>query len=206
MACRPVLRDEGCPQPTTTRGRRPSRPISLLYRARGCRQRGTALRYVFQGTCVYDSAMSTTRVIVSFKKDSRGFVSRDCPTCKQRFKVQLSDDGKPLRHCPFCGHSGSDCWMLSEHQKYAQSVAASVVLNPAIDKIDKAFRNMAKGSGGMVKVTGSVSRPKVLPQPREPEDDDFVETALACCSEKIRHAASHRVAHCAICGAANPSQ
>jgi len=55
--------------------------------------------------------MSDTNIEVNIPLDSDGFLSRECPYCKMRFKVHKDDfDGARLPDelcCPYCGQTAT---------------------------------------------------------------------------------------------------
>ncbi len=150
--------------------------------------------------------MGTETMQVSFKTDSKGFISQECPACEHRFKMRPGQGSpRPVAHCPFCKHSGEDCWLTTEQAEYLKAFAAREILGPALEKFDRAFKRLGSGSGGLitVKVTGHVEQPRVPPLPVESEDDMPAETTFTCCGETIRHDTGHHPVCCIICGADN---
>lgn len=56
---------------------------------------------------------------VSFPTDSDGYLSQECPSCEQIFKVVFGEGSEePISFCPYCGHSGRDCWYTKPQVEY----------------------------------------------------------------------------------------
>jgi hypothetical protein len=145
--------------------------------------------------------MGTRTMTVSFNTDSAGFISQECPTCRRRFKIQPGKGSpNPVSHCPFCEHAATDCWFTPEQAEYLGAVATHNVLGPELDKLDRAFRRMGSDSGGVIRVTGRVEKPRVPPTPEESDDEMPVTATFACCGETIRHEPANRPTYCVICG------
>ncbi len=145
--------------------------------------------------------MGQQTMTVSFNTDSEGFISQECPACERRFKIQPGKGSpRPVSHCPFCKHFGADCWFTPEQVEYVGSVAARDVLGPHLEKLDRAFRQLGSGSGGMIKVTGRVQKPRVPPTPVERDNEMSSKATFDCCGETIRHDTVNRPIYCVICG------
>lgn len=145
--------------------------------------------------------MGTQTMTVSFNTDSAGFISQECPACGRRFKIQPGKGSpQPVSHCAFCEHSATDCWFTPEQAEYLGAVATRDVLGPQLDKLDRAFRRLGSGSGGMIRVTGRVERPRVPPTPQERDEEMPTTVTFACCGETIRHDPATRPTYCIICG------
>jgi hypothetical protein len=146
--------------------------------------------------------MTTTTVSVSFAPDSQGFTSRACPQCRVRFKIASGQGGSAsLAFCPFCRHEGVR-WETPEQIKYGKAFAARKVLQPHLDKLDQAFRNLGRAGGGTVRVTGKKPSVDVPPKPVERDSDMPQRFTLTCCGKTIRHEATAQPRYCAICGTA----
>lgn len=99
---------------------------------------------------------------IGFPTDSDGFLSQECPSCEQQFKVCFGEGSdEPISYCPYCGHKGQQCWYTSEQVEHLSAVAQSVLVAPALAKLQQSL-------GG--KVTGRISAPKT-PPPIEPDSD-----------------------------------
>ena len=128
--------------------------------------------------------------------DADGFLSQECPSCEQRFKVIFGEGSEdPVSCCPYCGHHEQDCWHTRAQADYMQSVAANVALGPELQKLERQLKGMSKG---LFKVSMTSSLPKPLPAPME--TDDLLDILhLPCCNETIKVARQERH-FCIICG------
>jgi hypothetical protein len=128
------------------------------------------------------------------KTDSHGFLSKRCPSCRRRFKVQPGKGSPdPISHCPFCIHYGRD-WNTPEQTKFFKALAIGHVGG----ELDKMMRDTFRGSKN-VKVTGSFSAPTATP-PVERDGDLPAATTFDCCGETIRHNPADVAQYCIICG------
>ena len=133
---------------------------------------------------------------VSFPTDSDGFLSQECPSCVQRFKVlfgQGSED--PISFCPYCGYNDQGCWSTQEQNVHLQAVALDVVLAPELKKLE---RELKRESGGLFSVSIESDLPKPSVPPME-TDEPFDILHFPCCQEtvKLNRQQSH---FCIICG------
>jgi len=138
---------------------------------------------------------------ISFNTDSDGFLSQECPACKRRFKVQFTQDasGKSLTFCPYCGHSGEDCWWTQEQADYvAASLQKEVV--PEIKKMARNLERMNRPGGAVQFKANRSLRPGALPPAPKESDDPWPKATFSCCDEVIKHDGSVRQFHCIICG------
>ena len=133
---------------------------------------------------------------ISLPTDADGFLSQECPSCEQRFKVIFGEGSEePISYCPYCGHNGQDCWHTQAQVDYMQSVAVNVALGPELKKLERQLKGMSKG---LLKVdmTSDLSEP--LPAPTE--TDDLLDILhLPCCNETVK-ATRHERHFCIICG------
>ena len=75
---------------------------------------------------------------MTFPTDADGFLSQECPSCEQRFKVVFGEGSEePIAYCPYCGHNGQDCWHTQSQVDYIQAVAANVALAPELKKFER---------------------------------------------------------------------
>ena len=133
---------------------------------------------------------------VSFPTDVDGFLSHECPSCEQRFKVQFGKGSEePISYCPYCGFNGQDCWYTQPQIEYIQVVAANVTLTPELKKLERQLKGI---SNGFLKVDMKSNLPKPPPPPME-TDDPFDILHFPCCNETIK-AARHEQHFCIICG------
>lgn len=133
---------------------------------------------------------------VRFDTDSDGFLSQECPSCHQRFKVLFgSGSDKPISFCPYCCHNEHDCWWTPEQIDYIQSVATDVVVRPELEKFQ---RQLKSSSSDFFQVQLASGIPEPIVSPAE-ADDPLRVLRFQCCGETIK--ADHRNRYyCIICG------
>lgn len=133
---------------------------------------------------------------ISFATDMSGFLSQECPSCEQIFKVRFGDGSQEvISYCPYCGHEGQQCWFTPEQVNYMQMVATSIVVGPEIKKFQ---RQLESSSKGMFKRSHKKNLPKPGPPPIETEDS-FSSIHFSCCNETIK-VKDHSHHFCIICG------
>ena len=133
---------------------------------------------------------------VSFPTDSDGFVSQECPSCQQQFKVLFGEGSQePVSHCPYCGYEGLQCWLTQAQRDYVTAVATDVVVAPELKKLEREFQG---GSEGLLSITMEYDPPKPSHPPIE-TDASFDILRFPCCEEtiKINRQKQH---FCIICG------
>jgi len=100
---------------------------------------------------------------VSFPTDADGFLSQECPSCEQRFKVVFGEGSEaPISHCPYCGYTGQNCWHTQPQVDYIQAVAANVALGLELKKLERQMKGMSKG---FLKIDMKSNLPKPPPAP-----------------------------------------
>lgn len=133
---------------------------------------------------------------LSFPTDADGFLSQECPSCEQRFKVIFGEGSEePISYCPHCGHNGQNCWFTQAQVDYMQSVAANVALGPELKKFKRQLKGMSKG---FLKTSMKSNLPKPPPAPME-TDDRLDILHLPCCNETVK-LTRHERHFCIICG------
>ncbi len=143
------------------------------------------------------------RVTITFtlNEDSRGYTSRACGACRERFKIKGRDDGSPhVTHCPFCARADED-WHTPEQHDFIKALAMEKAAGPALDDLEEALRGLERAGGGLVKVTrtGNLGRNKNPKPPPERDDDMPVETTFSCCGETMRHNEAPLPKVCFVC-------
>ena len=133
---------------------------------------------------------------INFPTDADGFLSQECPSCEQRFKVVFGEGSEePISYCPYCGHNGQNCWFTQAQADYIQSVGANVALGPELKKLERQLKGMSKGFL-KVSMTSDLSEPPPTPM----ETDDLLDILrLPCCNETIK-VTRHERHFCIICG------
>ena len=133
---------------------------------------------------------------VSFPTDTDGFLSQECPSCQQRFKVIFGEGSQePISHCPYCGYKGQQCWFTQEQSDHVRTVATNVVLAPELKKLEQKIKRSSKG---LLKINMEYNLPKPSQPPVE-TDTSFDILHFPCCKEtiKINRQQKH---FCIICG------
>ncbi|MGR0479922.1 MAG: toll/interleukin-1 receptor domain-containing protein [Candidatus Electronema sp. V4] len=121
---------------------------------------------------------------MSFPTDSDGYLSQECPSCKQQFKVCFGEGSEePISFCPYCGHKGHDCWYTQEQAEHIQAVTFDVVLGPELKKLEQTMK---------------ANLPQAGTSPME-TDDALLLLRFPCCNETIK-VAQHDKHFCIICG------
>lgn len=145
--------------------------------------------------------MTTQTFSISFSSDEEDFISRACPECGARFKAKVVDGEITISSCPFCQHEGNR-WETPEQLEYGKAFAAKQVLQPEFDKLDRAFKSLGRGGGGMfsVKVTGEMPDLRVPSKPVERTEEMPQRTTSACCNATVRHDESAQPRFCIACG------
>ena len=133
---------------------------------------------------------------VSLSTDSDGFLSQECPSCEQRFKVLYGQGSEePVSHCPYCGYHGHQCWLTKGQRDYVTAVATEAVVVPELKKLQREFKG---GVEGLFSIDMELDLPKRLLAPVE-VDGSFDILYFQCCREtiKVRQQKQH---YCIICG------
>jgi hypothetical protein len=133
---------------------------------------------------------------VSLPTDSDGFLSQECPSCAQRFKVRFGEgSSEPVSCCPYCGHRGRDCWYTQQQIEYVQVVAANEFLGPELKRLERDLNRSAKGFL-QIGFKADISKPP--PPPIDP-DDPFYIMHFPCCNEAVKVIRQPSL-FCVICG------
>jgi hypothetical protein len=149
--------------------------------------------------------MSDTNIEVSLPLDSDGFLSRECPYCKMRFKLHQGDfDGEKLPEkmfCPYCGQSATkdEFWTI-EQIKYFQDIAMFKVVAPALDELENSLTGLDMNSG-LFGLKVSIDKGKTN-MPVAPEEmDDMSLHKQTCCAIEIKIDKTWvKGLHCIMCG------
>ncbi len=133
---------------------------------------------------------------VRFDTDSDGFLSQECPSCRQRFKVLFgSGSDKPISFCPYCCHNEHDCWWTPEQIDYIQSAVTDVVVRPELEKFQRQLKSTSN-EFFRVEVASNIPDPIVSPVDT---DDHLKVLHFRCCGETIKADQRDRY-YCIICG------
>lgn len=118
----------------------------------------------------------------------------------KQFKVKFGEgSSRPIGHCPYCGHAGSNCWWTQAQADYIGAVAGEEVVRPMLDKF---ARDVNRGSrpGGLIHIKAIVKRGSQPVRPSEP-NDAMPSKVFECCGERIKYDGAATTLHCIICGA-----
>ena len=133
---------------------------------------------------------------ISVPTDADGFLSQECPSCDQQFKVVFGEGSdEPISFCPYCGYEARDCWLTQEQLDHMQAGAANVILGPELKKLERQFKG---ASSELFKIDVKSSIPDV-PAPPIDTDGDFEIFRFPCCNETVK-ADRHDKLFCIICG------
>lgn len=149
--------------------------------------------------------MADTNIEVNLPLDNDGFLSRECPFCKMRFKVHKDDmDGEKLpaeMFCPYCGQSATkDEFWTSEQIKYFQDMAMFKVVAPELDEIENSLKGLNSNSG-LFGLKVSIDREETtLPvAPEEIEDMNLHKQICSNITIKVDKSWAKGF-HCTTCG------
>jgi len=149
--------------------------------------------------------MSNTNIEVSLPLDDDGYISRECPYCKMRFKVHKDDfDGEKFPeeiYCPYCGQSASkDEFWTSEQIKYFQDMVMCKVVAPELDEFDNNLKGL-NISSGLLDLKVSIDREETT-MPVAPEEMGRMNLhEQTCCKTVIKvETTLDKGFYCLICG------
>lgn len=133
---------------------------------------------------------------ISFPTDTDGFLSQECPSCNQRFKVIFGQGSEePISFCPYCGYNDQGCWHTQDQVDHIQAMAVDVVLAPELRKIEQRLKGIPKGP---LRLDMKSNLPKPSAAPLE-TDDPFDILHFPCCKETVK--VDRQQKHfCIICG------
>lgn len=133
---------------------------------------------------------------ISFPTDADGYLSQECPSCEQRFKVLFGEGSKePISFCPYCGNKGRDCWYTKDQVEYINAAATDVVLRPELMRLE---REMKKASSGLLNIDMKTEIPEAGSPPME--TDEMLDILhFPCCNETVK-LKRHDRHFCIICG------
>jgi len=149
--------------------------------------------------------MSKYTAQLSIPPDDDGFVSFNCPQCKERFKLavdEVQDDSVSDLHCPICGLSNEKGYFISDE---AREAATEMAKNLARQMINDAMKDFGKGFKNIKNVSYKPGPPiKMEPERTLIEDIDLEAVELPCChkSVKIRQLDQGAGLYCPYCGLA----
>jgi len=145
---------------------------------------------------------------IDISPDKDGFTGRECPECKEYFKIQFGTGltGEELKcHCPYCGHaSEQDNFATKEQIEYVHSIAIQKFSDAFYKELKKTeFCYETKGMLGL-KVSAKVKR-RTLPPIRHYKEKTL-QTKVVCDDCTLRYTVYGVFAFCPDCGQHNSLQ
>lgn len=148
-----------------------------------------------------------TEFSIPIERDADGYLGRECPECKQYFKITPGTgitEGDPPCHCPYCGHCSPQDQFFTEAQiEYAKSVVFNEVSKAVLkDMKSLEFDIKPKGPFGIgmsMKVEG---RPHRIRRYSELQ----LEEEVVCDNCTLRYTVYGAFAFCPDCGRHNSRQ
>src|SRR5260370_29471651 len=136
------------------------------------------------GAKIESHHVHTVRFRVTMPPDDAGHIGRECPSCKQLFRIHAGDyaatpDDQRLT-CPYCGFSETHSEFMTPQQlERAKAAAAGWAQQMVADKIGRALDDMVRSinrsssSSGMFRMSAShrssrPNMPSALPRISEP--------------------------------------
>jgi hypothetical protein len=133
---------------------------------------------------------------VSLPTDKDGFLSQECPSCDQRFRVRFGEGSpEPISFCPYCGHKGTDCWYTKQQIAHIQAIAAEQILGPEFKRLGQEIK---RASSGLLKIDMKTDLPDAGKPPIE-ADEALNILRFPCCNETVK-LTRHDKYFCIICG------
>lgn len=87
---------------------------------------------------------------ISINPDEEGFIGRECPNCKEYFKVRFGT-GLPIQYhiCPYCNYKGlTNEFYTQEQIEYARSVVLTKAVNPLLKGLHQSLKRLETSTGG----------------------------------------------------------
>ncbi len=143
------------------------------------------------------------RISVSISPDENGFIGRECPKCKDYFKVK-SGTGLPIQQhtCPYCNYTGNNNEFFTEDQiEYAKSVAIKKAVGPILDSFHRSLKKLETSTRGRfiqikVRTSGNVFNIKHY-------QEKILETNIICDSCGLNFSIYGVFSNCPDCGRLN---
>lgn len=133
---------------------------------------------------------------ISFPTDTDGFLSQECPSCNQRFKVIFGQGSEePISFCPYCGYNDQGCWYTQDQVDHIQAMAADTIIAPELRKIEQKFKRTSNGFFEL-DIKSNLPKPSIAPMET---DDPFDILHFPCCKETVK-VDKQQKHFCLICG------
>lgn len=148
------------------------------------------------------------RFTVSIPVDDDGFFGRECPHCKQHFRMSDEDyDGLPDEielTCVYCGNRDDHNEFMTEQQNTRVMRAASDYANQLVGQmLDQSFGRMARRSRNSVIQVKYRSSP-FYPSPLPGVDEERLVRERTCATCRVRYAVFGEHRFCPVCGPLPP--
>jgi hypothetical protein len=142
---------------------------------------------------------------VSIPLDDHGYLGRQCPSCRQIFRVHAEDyDALPDEvelFCVYCGHHVDHSEFVTDQQMNRMQ---QVVLDAGMQLIDqtigKAFSDMARNSAGNQFVKVTYRSAPFFPQPLPGINEENLVRERLCPSCSLRYAVFGDHRYCPVSG------
>jgi len=86
---------------------------------------------------------------ITLPTDDKGMMGRECPECKEYFKVKPGTGLLNIETCtcPYCEHTDDSGEFITEAQmEYAQSIAVREVLGPSLAQLERSFKQLERST------------------------------------------------------------
>lgn len=146
---------------------------------------------------------------VSIPADEHGYFGRQCPSCKQFFRMHLGDyDGLPddLRlTCPYCGHVDDHSEYMTEQQR---NRVMQVARDAALQTISEAFRglNTRRSSSRRSGVSITFRAKPFYPRPLPGINEESLIRERQCSTCDVRYAVFGEHRFCPVSGLLSPDK
>lgn len=145
----------------------------------------------------------TDSVRINVPADEEGYVSFECPSCGERFKLHAvefeENDPSPL-YCPLCGMNAERGQFIT---KAVRDVAVQHAENMAADALHRMFEDLERKTRGSKAVKFKAGRPpEKEPVSELREVSDLAVVNLGCCdlTAKVPPSDALSVVYCPYCG------
>lgn len=152
--------------------------------------------------------MADTQLEVSFPLDPEGFISKECPLCKMRFRIYLNDFDSKIKEkdevlCPYCGLGAysNEPW-TPEQVKFMQDILHYRILEPEVEKL-KGELKKSKLKSKFISVDVNIKREKARKPISPKESNNMRIVNFPCCDINIKIENNcEKFIYCFYCGKA----
>lgn len=143
---------------------------------------------------------------VSIPPDEKGYVGRECPSCKSYFKIKPGTGLSGTHHCicPYCGHNSDSSDYFTQAQiDYATSIAVNKITGDLLHELKRhEFDYKPRGGFGI----GVSLKVKGKPHPIQYYREEQLETEAICEKCTLEYTVYGVFSFCPDCGAHNSLQ